>query len=96
MLGELLEILPTILFVALLARAVWRRFGSGARDAKQSGRPPTPQHGTRMVRDPVCGTFVLPSRALSLGGGSRIQYFCSEQCRTVYQQRSEATGAVKS
>ena len=49
-----------------------------------------------MVRDPICGTFVLPSRALSLGGGARIQYFCSEQCRTAYPRRSQDDHAVKS
>lgn len=96
MLGRILEILSTILFVVLLARAVWRRLGPAATRAGQSGRPSTPRHGERMVRDPVCGTFVLPSRALSMGGGGRIQYFCSEQCRMAYQHRLETTGAVKS
>ena len=85
MLRALLEILPTILLVILLARAVWRAFGQAQGGAGRSRPTGTPEHGERMVRDPVCGTFVLPSRALSVGAGNRIQYFCSERCRAVYQ-----------
>jgi YHS domain-containing protein len=39
-----------------------------------------------MVRDPICGTFVLPDRARSIAdGGSRV-YFCSDACRDKYQR----------
>ena len=34
-----------------------------------------------LVRDPVCGTFVVPGRALRAGEGNATRYFCSEQCR---------------
>ena len=37
-----------------------------------------------LVRDPVCGTFVVPSRALTSGSGANIRYFCSEKCRRDY------------
>jgi len=37
-----------------------------------------------LVRDPVCGTFVLPSKALTSGSGSNTRYFCSEKCRNDY------------
>jgi len=37
-----------------------------------------------LVRDPVCGTFVLPSTALTSGSGSNTRYFCSEKCRQDY------------
>ena len=37
-----------------------------------------------LVRDPVCGTFVMPSRALSSGTGTHTRYFCSEKCRREY------------
>jgi YHS domain-containing protein len=38
-----------------------------------------------MVRDPVCGTFVVPDRALMLSVGRRELYFCSSACRDKYR-----------
>jgi YHS domain-containing protein len=38
-----------------------------------------------LARDPVCGTFVVPSRAVTAGSGSEIRFFCSEKCRRSYQ-----------
>ena len=40
-----------------------------------------------LVRDPVCGTFVLPSKALTSGSGSNTRYFCSEKCRNDFGHR---------
>ena len=40
-----------------------------------------------MVRDPVCGTFVLPSRATSMRDRNGPHYFCSDRCRQAYQRR---------
>ena len=62
------------LLVILIARAVWRLIGGviagwqglAARAPAAAFR----RRGVQMVRDPVCGTFVLPDRALSLTDGS--------------------------
>jgi YHS domain-containing protein len=40
-----------------------------------------------MERDPVCGTFVVRERAISIGAGDRRVYFCSVRCRDKYQAR---------
>ena len=40
-----------------------------------------------LVRDPVCGTFVMPSRALTSGSGTSTRYFCSEKCKQDYAGR---------
>lgn len=40
-----------------------------------------------LVRDPVCGTFVVPSRALTAGSGSEVRFFCSERCRQAWSRR---------
>jgi YHS domain-containing protein len=34
-----------------------------------------------LVRDPICGVFVVPGQALSAGSGTTTRYFCSEACR---------------
>jgi YHS domain-containing protein len=39
----------------------------------------------QMVRDPVCGTFLVPSRALTFTDRGVVRYFCSEACRQAYQ-----------
>ena len=40
------------------------------------------------VRDPVCGTFLLPDRALMLSDGRTRVFFCSDACRDKYRARS--------
>ena len=40
-----------------------------------------------LVRDPVCGVFVVPGKALTSGSGSAAKYFCSEKCRREWQRR---------
>jgi YHS domain-containing protein len=55
-----------------------------------SSRPPV--GGVPMVRDPVCGTFVVRERALMLGGSSGTLYFCSARCRDEYQSSRRHPG----
>ena len=38
-----------------------------------------------MVRDPICGTFVVQSRALSADSRGETAWFCSEDCRHKWQ-----------
>jgi hypothetical protein len=33
-----------------------------------------------LVKDPVCQTYVVKSRAVRRAEAGRIRYFCSEQC----------------
>ena len=56
-----------------------------------TGRPrgaQTPERGASMVRDPVCGTFVIPARAVTIVDGRTRVYFCSESCRDKYRAKS--------
>lgn len=82
-----------LLFVLLLvaARAVWRLLTGVAQGASsgRSGRsgPPASPPAVKMVRDPVCGTYVVPGRALELARGRETLYFCSEKCRDQYFQK---------
>jgi hypothetical protein len=74
----------------LIWRMFWRIVGSfmeGMTGVDQQ-RPSPPQHGVQMVRDPVCGTFVLPNRAVSLADGRARVFFCSEACRDKYRART--------
>jgi YHS domain-containing protein len=74
------------LLVVFLVRAVWRLLGgivSGAISAgpvTRSGESAVPT-AVKMERDPVCGTYVVPSKAITLAKGRETLYFCSERCR---------------
>jgi uncharacterized protein len=71
----------------LLTRALSRLWGGFVEGL--TGEPRTrsrvPQRGVQMVRDPVCGTFVVPDRALMLSVGREQLYFCSTACRDKYR-----------
>lgn len=60
--------------------------GFSGRDSNPTGS--VPQRGVHMVRDPVCGTFVLPERAVALIDGRSQVFFCSDTCRDKYRART--------
>lgn len=80
-----------VLFI-FVARAFWRLV-DGLLDGV-NGRPRTParpaQDGVQMVRDPVCGTFVVPDRAVRLTDGREPLFFCSTACRDKFRSRRTA------
>ncbi len=45
------------------------------------------QRSVGLVRDPVCGVFVVPGHALTVGTGEATRYFCSEDCRRKWMKR---------
>ena len=84
----LTRFLLVALLLLLLVRALWR-FVAGVIDGvaadpdRQSGPP---DRGVQMVRDPVCGTYLVPSRALTFTDRGVVRYFCSEACRKAFQR----------
>ena len=60
-----------------LVRGIQEGMGGSA------GAPPA----LPLVRDPVCGTFVVPANSPSFGTGSQMRFFCSENCRRIYQAK---------
>ena len=83
----MIRLLLIFLLVLFVARAVWRLLsgvveGSMAAGPRRSGPP---ERGTRMVRDPICGTFVVQSRALSADSRGETAWFCSDDCRRKWQ-----------
>jgi YHS domain-containing protein len=87
----LLRSILLLILIALVLRALAR-----AIVVLRAGAPGSPPPGRRargtgqsvhMVRDPVCGTFVIPERALARTDGSRKLFFCSATCRDRYDAR---------
>ena len=78
-------------FILLAVRAVWRLLGGivqGVTGTSQPRAVRTPDHAVQMVRDPVCGIFVLPDRAVTVSDGRGRVHFCSTACRDKYRSRT--------
>jgi len=82
------------LLFLLIARSFWKFISSIVEGASStpSGRRKVPGRGVALARDPVCGTFVVPSAALALTDEGRVTYFCSETCRRAFR----SSGAARS
>jgi hypothetical protein len=87
----LFEDLFWLIVSAFVARAVWRLVSGvmerPASDRQTRGSSPTAD-SVHMERDPVCGTYVVPERAVRLADGAHDIYFCSTACRDKYRART--------
>ena len=85
-----LRTLLLFVMVLLVMRAVGapvRRPGR-RRPRRRVGGAGRGQAPVKMTKDPVCGTFVVPGKALSLSAGGATHWFCSERCRAEFASRS--------
>ena len=64
----LLLIVMVVLLLPLLSRP--RRVAPRARRALPD----------ELVKDPVCQTYIVKSRAIQRADAGQVRYFCSEQC----------------
>jgi YHS domain-containing protein len=83
------RVILLLVLVIILARLFWRVVDGvieGLTGQPRSTR--TPARSVPMVRDPVCGTFVVPDRAVTLTVGRQHLYFCSDACREKYRAKT--------
>jgi YHS domain-containing protein len=84
-----------LLFILILAAArfFWRLVDvvmkaalgpAGQQQARRGGGPPA---SVKMQPCPVCGTYVVPGKAISAVSGGAPIYFCSDKCRAEFQSR---------
>ena len=87
-------LLLMVLFV-VIARIFWRFIdaivrgasGAGGARAGQGARRSSPPAAVKMQQCPVCGTYVVPGKAISMVSGGEPVYFDSEKCRAEFQSR---------
>ena len=89
----MLRLALVLVLIVFVARSFWRLVDGlieGVAGPRKTRGPGTDGHNRDMpmVRDPVCGTFVLPDRAVSLSVGRRQLFFCSTACRDTYRART--------
>jgi hypothetical protein len=75
----------TFVLIYFIVRAI-TRFARGLFEGLNPPRE-RPPAAVPLVRDPECGTFVVPERAVIAGSGPDIRFFCSEKCRRSYEMR---------
>jgi uncharacterized protein len=75
-----------LLLAYFVTRAIWRLV-YGIAEGLRAPRDPQSPSAVALARDPVCGTYVVPSRALTSGSGNDLQFFCSERCRQAWAKR---------
>jgi hypothetical protein len=71
-----MRLLPILLFLAVavvLLLPLLRR-------ARLRVRPVPRSIGDELVKDPVCQTYIVKSRAVRRTEAGQVRYFCSEQC----------------
>jgi YHS domain-containing protein len=79
-------LLIAILFF-VIARTFWRVVDGIIEGASGTPRGRTIKPAMKLVRDPVCGTFVAPKPELSITRRGETQYFCSEKCRDAFSRQ---------
>jgi hypothetical protein len=87
----LLRPLLLLILFWVIARVFWRFIEGVARGASipppggaRRGSGPTP---VKMQQCPVCGTYVVPGKAISTVNRGTPVHFCSEKCRAEYVVR---------
>ncbi len=78
-----------ILVVIVLVRMVWK-FLAGLIEGASTRPSVPPAKGIALVRDPMCGTHLDRSRAMTLRHRGETYYFCSEDCRTEFEHDPRA------
>jgi hypothetical protein len=74
------RILVVLIVVRYLVRAL--------RGAPRSARREAPRLGGTLVRDPQCGTYLPPARAVTLSDDGQLLHFCSTRCRDAWRARN--------
>ena len=81
--------LLVLVLLLAVAWAFWRfvdgvidTFGGLPKDRRKArGRAPV-----KLVRDPVCGTWVDPGASLAIDTRGTTHYFCSDTCRDSFKR----------
>jgi YHS domain-containing protein len=74
-----------LVLLLIVVRLVWRFFAGVVDGIAGPGRVRGPVGAAPgpvpLVKDPVCGTYVVREKALTAWAGGHTVWFCSERCR---------------
>ncbi len=55
--------------------------------APRPATPPGERVGGELVRDPNCGTYIPKAKAIAVGSGEGVKYFCSAKCQQEFEAK---------
>lgn len=73
-------------FLVLVLRFVWKFVSGLVAGVRGSGSGKRAVRGGSLERDPVCGTYVEPTRAMTARVSGKTYYFCSERCLQAFRK----------
>ena len=84
--GWILRILLFMLLITVVLRSAYRFLygvieGAGMGGGRRVSNRTRTQVTGRMVKDPVCGTYVVQGRALTAVRSGETAWFCSSECQ---------------
>jgi len=71
-----MRVVVFLLWALLAVVLLWPLVRKGRLATRFRGRV----RGDELVKDPVCQTYVVRSRAVSRTAGGQLRYFCSRDC----------------
>jgi uncharacterized protein len=83
----MLRFILLAILIIVVARIFWRVIDAVIDGARTPGQGRGAKPAVKLVRDPVCGTYVPARTALSATAGGTTHYFCSEDCRAKFRHR---------
>jgi YHS domain-containing protein len=82
---ELLIPLLVFLFLSRLVRSILAAFRTSARPPAPDPHPPLAPAGGKLVKDPVCGTYVSAESSIAQIVQGQLVHFCSQECAEKYR-----------
>lgn len=83
-------VIGVVLFVLykLVANEMRKRAG----ESTPAKAPPRDGHGSNMVKDPTCGSYVETTSSVSVRDRDTVHHFCSYECRDAFLEKLRGTG----
>jgi YHS domain-containing protein len=91
----LLSWLLRLILLLVVIRLVWRFLAGlieGVAGPAPRARAGPGRDAVALVKDPICGTYVVRDKAIAARSGGDTLWFCSERCRDAW--RSSHTGTL--
>ena len=81
-----------LVLIAVIVRSAYRFLEGVIEGATGTAAASRRQVSGHMVKDPVCGTYVVQSRALTAMRGQQTAWFCSPECQQAWLQGRASHG----
>jgi uncharacterized protein len=76
-----------VILLLVVVRALWRLLRGVFEGAGYGEIGSNAPQAVKLVRDPICGVYVAPGKALVARAAGETAYFCSERCRDKWEKR---------